>query len=70
MNAEIIIGLISLGVLIIINIVIAAVSYGKLIKGQEALDKRLDEHCNANEKAFEQVDKRFERVEKRIFKET
>lgn len=67
MNAELTIGLISLGVLIIINIALAAVSYGKLMEGQKNLKENLDKHCELNEKQFEKMDERIERVEDVVF---
>jgi len=61
------IGLMSLGLMVVINIVIVAMGYGRLIELTRGIKESLETHCKQNEKDRAEEMKRIERLEERVF---
>jgi len=57
------IGLISLGMMVLTNIIIVAFGYGRLIEMTKNIKESLDSHCSFDERRYAEITKRIERLE-------
>ena len=61
------IGLISIGIMIVINIITVAFGYGRLIELTKGIRDSLAAHCLQNEKDRAEEMRRIERLEDKVF---